>query len=65
MDDPTIRVWPEPTRRRLVVKAKTEDMGQGVYRIAFHDSADKQMFIQLPREALQSVIDSGAEILGG
>jgi len=65
MDDPAISVWPEPTRHRSVVKAKTEPVGRGLYRIVFQDSADKQMFIQLPREALQSVIDSGAEILGG
>ncbi len=65
MDDPDISVWPEPTRHRSVVKVEIEPVGRGLYRIVFRDSAGKQMVIQLPREALQSVVDSAAEILGG
>ena len=64
-NDPTISQWPEPSHHRSVVKATTEPVGRGLYRIVFQDSADKQMVIQLPREALQSVVNSGAEILGG
>ncbi len=64
MHDPMISSWPEPTHRRLVVRAEAEDVGQGVYRLAFQDSAGKQHFIPLPSEVLQSIVESGAAVLG-
>lgn len=65
MADPLITVWPEPSRRRKVMKATVNVVkeSEGLYQVAFQDSANKQLGVQLPKTALRSLVEEGAALL--
>lgn len=65
MADPLLSSWPlQGTDRRVVgATADAVELGQGVYRITFLDSSGRKLFVQLPMNALRSLVDSGAQLL--
>jgi len=66
MTDPFISSWPDYSLRRTVESAEAEivDRSQGLYRLTFCDLTNRKHHIQLPASVLQSVVESGASVLG-
>lgn len=65
MHDPWLTVWPTPGNRRQVTIATVEPVEyQELYRVAFQDSAGKQLGVQLHSMELRTLIEKGAELLG-
>jgi len=66
MADPLLNNWPpQGTDRRIVgATAEAVEPGQNVYRVTFLDSSGRKLFVQLPENALRSIVHSGAQLLG-
>lgn len=67
MADPLLSNWPlQGTDRRVIgATADAVELGQDLYRITFLDSSGRKLFVQLPENALRSVVHSGAQLLRG
>jgi hypothetical protein len=65
MADPYLSIWPViPDRKVNNAVAQRVDEYQRLYRVAFADSAGKQLAIQLPDTALRNLVETGAALLG-
>ena len=65
MAAPLVNIWPLQGTDRSVVNAAAEavEAGQDLYRISFLDSSGRKLFVQMPGNALRSIVQSGAELL--
>ena len=63
MVDRLLSIWPmDKTRRVIKAEAQVVDAHPGLYRIAFMDSAGKQLAVQVPRSVLQTIVESASAL---
>lgn len=66
MADPWLSIWPQDNSRRVFdAKVQAVDVAQGLYRIAFRDTAGKQLAVQIPLSALKTVAATAAALVEG
>jgi hypothetical protein len=64
MADPTLSIWPISNDRKVIrAEAQMVDERQRLFRVAFADSAKKQLAVQLTENTLRNLIETGASLL--
>jgi hypothetical protein len=59
MADPILSRWPlNNTRHVTDAQAQAVDPTHGLYRVVFQDSSRRQLSVQIPRSALESLAET-------